>query len=112
MSNDNIHFTHAAQQIPQGDKPIMVEENHDCKECGKVHDIEKCPKCGSCIDVGYGLVGGGMGSYKACMNEECDWFYKECECAWCEEKIEHGTDTDHPGICVNCHTERTAKGLT
>lgn len=35
-----------------------------------------CPKCKSDIQQGYGLAGGGMGSYEYCLNDDCDWFYK------------------------------------
>jgi hypothetical protein len=34
-----------------------------------------CPKCGSSnLGEGYGLAGGGVGSYQYC--DDCDWFYK------------------------------------
>lgn len=51
--------------------PIMVEEDHDCDECGSTHELEKCPLCGSWISFNY-----GMGSYAYCNNEECDWRYE------------------------------------
>ncbi len=60
----------------QGDRPIMVEENANCAECGSVHDIEACPKCGASIELGYGLAFGGVGAYKYCSSETCDWSWK------------------------------------
>ena len=62
-----------------GTPPVLIEKDHDCQECGTVHDMEACPKCGSWISVGFGLTGGGFGLYKYCNNEKCDWFYKRLE---------------------------------
>ncbi len=64
-------------EIKMGEPAILVETDADCQECGRVHDMEKCPKCGSWIDEGYGLAFGGMGHYKSCLNEKCDWWWKE-----------------------------------
>ena len=60
-----------------GERPILVEENADCVDCGQKHDIEVCPKCGAFIDFGYGLAFGGCGIYKYCSNDACDWFWKQ-----------------------------------
>lgn len=59
--------------------PVLVEQDHNCAECGSVHEIEHCPKCGSDIGLGFGLAGGGFGEYKYCLGEkgDCDWFWKE-----------------------------------
>jgi hypothetical protein len=38
---------------------------------------EKCPKCGEETVFGYGLMGGGMGSYVFCDTEGCDFFAKQ-----------------------------------
>ena len=44
---------------------------------------EKCPKCGSEIEEGYGLMGGGIGGYQVCVRafgdtlDKCDWMQKE-----------------------------------
>lgn len=38
-----------------------------------------CPKCGGPTDEGYGLAGGGFGSYVFCIKPECDYFKKEQE---------------------------------
>lgn len=68
-----------AGSLPPGEHgtpPIMVEKNADCKDCGRKHDLEKCPKCGSWIEVGWGLMFGGFGEYKFCQNDKCDWFWK------------------------------------
>lgn len=62
---------------PQGDPPVPVEKDHDCEECGNTHDLEQCPKCGSWISFGFGLMAGGCGPYMFCNNEECDWVRKD-----------------------------------
>jgi hypothetical protein len=38
--------------------------------------MDMCPKCGGELHHGYGLAGGGIGCYTACLNEECDYFDK------------------------------------
>lgn len=58
-----------------GTPPILVQEDYDCPECGKVHKLEACPDCGS-NDVFYGFglgFGPGYGPYKAC---DCGWSWK------------------------------------
>jgi hypothetical protein len=35
-----------------------------------------CPKCGSELEMGFGLAGGGYGAYEYCTNEKCDQFTK------------------------------------
>ena len=62
-----------------GESPILVAENVHCDECGREHDFEKCPKCGSWIEIGYGLCFGGFGAYKYCSNDSCDWYWKRLE---------------------------------
>ena len=38
---------------------------------------ERCPKCGNeTLGFGYGLAGGGIGSYTYCTTESCDYFDK------------------------------------
>ena len=32
----------------------------------KVTDQQKCSECGAALEMGYGLAGGGMGSYLYC----------------------------------------------
>jgi hypothetical protein len=59
-----------------GEPPILTDKDKLCEECGSVHDIEVCPKCHSFITLGYGLMFGGIGEYKFCNNEACDWFWK------------------------------------
>lgn len=36
-----------------------------------------CPKCGAELLGGYGLAGGGMGPYKLCASDACDYFEKK-----------------------------------
>ena len=62
-----------------GQAAIMVRENAYCSECRRVHDFEKCPDCGSWIEVGYGFSFGGFGLYKLCLNDSCNWFWKRLE---------------------------------
>lgn len=36
-----------------------------------------CPKCGwGVVEHGYGLAGGGIGAYKYCSNDDCEYFDK------------------------------------
>ena len=35
-----------------------------------------CPKCGSELEMGFGLAGSGYGPYEYCTNEKCDQFTK------------------------------------
>ncbi len=60
-----------------GTPPVLVLLDANCIDCGSVHDIEKCPDCGSWIEFGYGLAGGGCGSYKYCTNESCHWMWRQ-----------------------------------
>lgn len=61
-----------------GERPTLLQERVDCEDCGHAHEIEVCPKCGSFITPGYGLMFGGVGEYKFCNgdNGDCDWFWK------------------------------------
>lgn len=72
-----IHIDGSEIAEGMGEPPILVAENELCNECGNEHEFEKCPKCGSWIHLGFGLMFGGFGDYKWCQNEQCDWFYKE-----------------------------------
>jgi hypothetical protein len=39
--------------------------------------IETCPACGhGMVEHGFGLAGGGYGSYAWCTRDRCTWFYK------------------------------------
>ncbi len=64
----------------KGTPPILVERDAACGDCGRRHDMEKCPKCGSWIELSYGLMGGGLGAVKFCSNEKCNWMFKEFDC--------------------------------
>lgn len=61
-----------------GQRPDPVSRDTDCAECGQRHDIEKCPICGSWIEHGFGLAGGGFGAYKYCPSDGCGWIWKRC----------------------------------
>jgi hypothetical protein len=38
---------------------------------------EECPKCGrKTLYSGYGMAGGGLGSYVYCANDDCAFFEK------------------------------------
>lgn len=69
--------------------PVLVKKDHDCEECGRVHDIEVCPWCGSYIDLGFGIAFGSYGTYAVCMSDDCEWFHTEPE--FTEEEL-----TDDP----------------
>ena len=59
-----------------GKRPILVAESALCEECGREHELEKCPDCGSWVEPGYGLAFGGYGEYKSCL-KNCGWFWKK-----------------------------------
>jgi hypothetical protein len=42
----------------------------------QVSDDNKCPECGTELIFGYGLAGGGMGAYRMCPSETCDYMDK------------------------------------
>lgn len=46
---------------------------------------EKCPRCGAEVETGYGLAGGGFGTYWFCWTDSCEWMAKIQECPVCEE---------------------------
>jgi len=79
MILNGICLDFAAEPGEHGERPVMVEANAHCPDCDTVHDIEKCPRCGAWIELGYGLMGGGFGPYKFCQNEACDWMWKNVE---------------------------------
>lgn len=52
-----------------------------CLSCGSEADLPHCPdaacpKCGNCVLGGYGLLGGGCGSYRLCASDGCGYFEK------------------------------------
>ena len=70
-----IHLAIALPPGEYGTPPVMVEQGHDCHECGSRHDIEACPDCGASIELGFGLLGGGFGDWKVC-SKFCGWYWK------------------------------------
>lgn len=36
----------------------------------------RCPRCGDELVEGYGLCGGGIGTYWLCGAEQCDYIFK------------------------------------
>lgn len=61
-----------------GKRPLLVAKDQLCEECGRQHDFEVCPECGSWVSFGFGLAYGGYGPYAFCNNEACAWFWKQC----------------------------------
>lgn len=47
-----------------------------CPGCNMYDDKEKCPRCGTHVTHGYGLMGGGIGAYVFCCDDSCDYFVK------------------------------------
>jgi hypothetical protein len=41
------------------------------------HQVEECPTCKGPLEQGYGLAGGGIGSYGYC--ERCDRIVWKCQ---------------------------------
>lgn len=58
---------------PKNQKPpILVEEEVYCGECHHLHELEKCPECGSWIEVWYDYM--SHLTNKTCI-KECGWSY-------------------------------------
>ena len=58
----------------------MREAAH-CDRCGQLRvETTKCPRCevGHLV-YGYGLAGGGIGSYQFCCRDECEHFVKQLD---------------------------------
>ncbi len=75
MRPGDIEFTvlwdeSAVGEATRGGPPPLQSKSHP--------ELEFCPKCLERIDSepGYGLAFGGMGTYWACEQDNCDWFYK------------------------------------
>jgi hypothetical protein len=62
---------------------MAIIDEHGIINCGD--DVEsdpesddgRCPKCGGELFQGYGLMGGGVGTYEGCEEDDCDYFRKE-----------------------------------
>jgi hypothetical protein len=54
--------------------PMGMQQLAGGKAIKKVHN--PCPKCGSELEMGYGLAGGGIGPYEYCSNEKCNHLVK------------------------------------
>lgn len=46
-----------------------LNKRSDLPDCGETDD--KCPHCGSTLETGFGLAGGGYGVYEYCASEAC-----------------------------------------
>ncbi len=57
------------------------------------------------VEHGYGLAGGGYGSYFFCNRKTCSFFFKEKECPVCESRL--ATD----GSCEDCGTPDEIQAL-
>lgn len=69
-----IHLCGADSPQPDFPPPVLVEEEVYCGECHQLHELEKCPLCGSWIAFGYGIMFGGIGSYAFCdSDDDCEW---------------------------------------
>ena len=42
-------------------------------------DRNQCPHCGTELEAGYGLAGGGMGVYTFCPNETCGKYFDKTQ---------------------------------
>ncbi len=39
----------------------------------------QCPHCGTKLESGYGMAGGGMGVYTFCPNEKCGQYFDKVQ---------------------------------
>jgi hypothetical protein len=41
--------------------------------------MDKCPHCGTELEVGFGLAGGGYGAYTYCPAEDCGKYFDKTQ---------------------------------
>ena len=51
--------------------------------------MDKCPHCGTELEVGFGLAGGGYGAYTYCPSDECGKYF---------DKTQERDDQTLPGV--------------
>lgn len=51
----------------------MTDPSVVCPDCNVIHE-DGCPRCGRKMYHGYGLMGGGIGSYSVCLDDNCGYF--------------------------------------
>jgi hypothetical protein len=54
----------------------MIEDDEDLFPPIPPEPADVCPKCGGELHHGYGLAGGGIGTYLSCLEDGCDYFDK------------------------------------
>lgn len=42
--------------------------------------LDRCPKCGTATEFGFGLAGGGYGTYIFCPSDACDGYFAKQQC--------------------------------
>lgn len=68
--------------------------------------METCPECGKkTVMHGFGLMGGGFGSYAACTAKGCTFFFKEPHCPVCDTRLQPD------GSCEDCGTPEQQQAL-
>lgn len=56
-------------------------------------DGDKCPHCGTELETGFGLAGGGYGPYTFCPSEDCRKYFDKVQ----ERQDEAKGGTPHKG---------------
>lgn len=60
MSDDKETYVHVSRRHKREDIPDAAPADN------------KCPKCGTELESGFGMAGGGFGVYTYCPNESCN----------------------------------------
>jgi hypothetical protein len=42
--------------------------------------LDRCPKCDTATEFGFGLAGGGYGTYVFCPSDACDGYFAKQQC--------------------------------
>ena len=42
----------------------------------ELYALKRCPECGAKVEICYGLMGGGIGTYALCEGDGCEFFRK------------------------------------
>jgi hypothetical protein len=90
MSDESVVRVDLSQEPGEYGMPaVLVENERDCEECGHVHEIEVCPRCGAYIDivpVGYSPL--GFGTHKYCTGRgDYKFRYDDEPCRWSWHEI-------------------------
>jgi hypothetical protein len=61
--------------------PVIAETGMTQRPTPVTAELEKnqCPHCGTELDIGFGLAGGGYGAYTYCPSETCGKYFDKTQ---------------------------------